>query len=338
MQIDLRSDTVTKPTPEMQKAMLSAPVGDDVFGEDPTINKLEQLTAEMFGKEAAIFAPSGTMTNQIAIKIHTSAPGEVICDELSHIYKYEGGGIGFNSGLSVRLLKGNRGRLTANQIEENINPDDVHLPPTQLISLENTCNKGGGSIYELSEMQAIAQVAKKHNLPLHLDGARIFNAIVEKDYTTKDIGKIFDTISVCLSKGLGCPVGSVLVGDAKTIKKARRIRKIFGGGMRQAGILAAAGIYALENNISRLKDDHIRAKAIGEALNKASFVKDIMPIDTNIVVFYVHDDFTPEEILEKLKEKNILAMKFGPQMIRMVTHLNFNDEQLNYLTDILKKM
>ncbi|HCQ29432.1 MAG TPA: low-specificity L-threonine aldolase [Flavobacteriales bacterium] len=338
MLIDLRSDTVTKPTPEMKEAMFSAPVGDDVFGEDPTINQLEKMAAEMFGKEAAIFAPSGTMTNQIAIKIHTSAPGEVICDELSHIYKYEGGGIGFNSGLSVRLLKGDRGRLTANQIEENINPDDVHLPPTQLISLENTCNKGAGSIYELNDMQAIAQVAKKHNLPLHLDGARIFNAIIEKDYSANDIGQLFDTISVCLSKGLGCPVGSVLVGDEKNIKKARRIRKILGGGMRQAGILAAAGIYALENNISRLKDDHNRAKAIGEALKNASFVKDIMPIETNIVVFYVQDNTTPEAILEKLKEKNILAVKFGPQMIRMVTHLDFDDKQLDHLCKTIKNM
>ncbi len=336
MRVDLRSDTVTRPLEEMKEAMFSAPVGDDVFGEDPTVNRLEEIAARMFGKEAALFAPSGTMTNQIAIKIHTSAPGEVICDALAHIYKYEGGGIAFNSGLSVRLLPGNRGRITARQVEQNINPDDVHMPPTQLIALENTSNKGGGSIYEWEEMQAIAQVARNYRLPLHLDGARIFNALAEKEYSAKDIGSIFDTISVCLSKGLGCPVGSLLLGDAKTIRKARRIRKILGGGMRQAGILAAAGIYALENNIHRLKDDHKRAKILGEALQQASFVKKVMPVDTNIVVFYVRENTSPEKILDKLQEKDILAVKFGPQTIRMVTHLDFDDQQLEYVIKTLK--
>ncbi len=263
MIIDLRSDTVTKPTPEMLEAMFSAKVGDDVFGEDETINELEALGASIFGKEAAIFCPSGTMTNQIGIKVHTNPPGEVICDETSHVYMYEGGGIGFNAGLATKLLKGDRGRLTAQMIENAINPDDVHKPVSQLVSLENTSNRGGGSIYELSEIKKIKTLCIENGLKLHLDGARIFNALVEADYTAKDMGQQFDTISICLSKGLGAPVGSLLVGSATDIKQARRIRKLFGGGMRQAGYIAAAGIFALKNNVARLKDDHQRARELG---------------------------------------------------------------------------
>ena len=338
MVIDLRSDTVTVPCEDMKKAMFNAKIGDDVFGDDEAVNELEALGAAMFGKEAAIFCPSGTMTNQIAIKIHTNAPGEVICDELSHIYKYEGGGIGFNAGLATKLIKGDAGRLTAAQIEVAINPDDIHFPETQLVSLENTCNKAGGTIYELEELKKIRTLCTKKELKLHLDGARIFNALEEADYTAKDIGEQFDTISVCLSKGLGAPVGSLLLGTKKDIKKARRIRKIFGGGMRQAGFLAAAATYALKNNITRLSEDHQRAKQLENVLNGLSFVKEVSPVFTNIVVFEVKEAIDFNVIIAKLANQNIKVMPFGPQQIRIVTHLNFTDEMLVQLIDVLKKI
>ena len=266
--IDFRSDTVTKPTPGMLAFMQAAPVGDDVFGEDPSINSLEKITAAMFGKEAGLFCPSGTMTNQIAIKTHTQAGDEVICDELSHIYQYEGGGIAFNSGCSVKLLQGDRGRLTPAQILAGINAEDVHKPPTSLVSLENTVNRGGGSCYDFSTFEEIKKIADQHKLGLHLDGARIFNAIVHKGEAPLDYGRVFDSISICLSKGLGAPVGSVLVGSNPFIKKARRWRKVFGGGMRQAGFLAAAGIYALDHHIYRLAEDHTKALLLRDALLK----------------------------------------------------------------------
>ncbi|MCB0401700.1 MAG: aminotransferase class I/II-fold pyridoxal phosphate-dependent enzyme [Flavobacteriales bacterium] len=338
MIIDLRSDTVTVPTPEMQEAMFAAPIGDDVFGEDPTVNRLEELGANLFGKEAGIFCPSGTMTNQIGIKIHTNPPGEVICDENSHVYMYEGGGIGFNAGLATKLLKGDRGRLTAAAIEAAINPDDVHKPVSQLVSLENTCNRGGGSIYELNEIKKIRSLCDEKGLKLHLDGARIFNALVEADYTARDMGQQFDTISICLSKGLGAPVGSLLVGSKADIKQARRIRKLFGGGMRQAGYIAAAGIYALENHVDRLKEDHRRAKELGAALEALPYTKSVMPIDTNIVVLNVAESIDSQEIIRKLGEKGVKVIAFGPQQIRMVTHLNFNDDMLAETIKTLKSI
>ncbi|PJB15138.1 MAG: threonine aldolase [Flavobacteriales bacterium CG_4_9_14_3_um_filter_32_8] len=338
MIVDLRSDTVTVPTLAMKEAMFNAIVGDDVFGDDETVNKLEALGAAIFGKEAAVYCPSGTMTNQIAIKINSNPPGEIICDELSHVYKYEGGGIGFNSGLASKLLKGTNGRLTARQIEVAINPDDVHFPETQLVSLENTCNKGGGTIYKLEEIKKIRTLCTNKGLKLHLDGARIFNAIVEKNYTALDIGSQFDTLSVCLSKGLGAPVGSLLLGTTEAIKKARRIRKIFGGGMRQSGYLAAAGIYALENNIQRLKEDHQRAKQLGATLQSVSFVKEVLPVYTNIVVFEIIDTIDYQSIIKKLAEKNVKVVAFGPQQIRMVTHLNFTDDMLTETISILKNL
>ena len=336
MIIDLRSDTVTVPTSGMKDAMFNAKVGDDVFGDDETVNTLENLGATIFGKEAAIYCPSGTMTNQIAIKINTNSPGEVICDELSHVYKYEGGGIGFNSGLASKLLKGDAGRLTAQQIKVAINPDDVHFPETQLVSLENTCNKGGGTIYDIEEIKKIRSLCSDKNLKLHLDGARIFNAIVEADYSAKDIGAQFDTISVCLSKGLGAPVGSLLLGTKADIKKARRIRKLFGGGMRQAGYIAAAGIYGLENNINRLKEDHQKAKELGTTLEDLSYVKKVLPVITNIVVFEVVNEIDFNEIIKKLNIKGLRCVAFGPQQIRLVTHLNFTDDMLTEAIKILK--
>lgn len=338
MYIDFRSDTVTKPSIEMKEAMMTAVVGDDVFGDDPTVNKLQDMAAKLFNKEAALFCPSGTMANQIAIKIHTNSPGEVICDELAHVYKYEGGGIGFNSGLATKLLKGDKGRLTVELIESAINPDDIHFPTTQLICLENTCNKGGGSIYEMTEIKKISKFCKKNGLKLHLDGARIFNAIVESNYTSQEIGNQFDTISVCLSKGLGAPIGSLLIGSSEDIKKAKRIRKILGGGMRQAGYLAAAGIYALENNINRLKDDHQHAKQLAVEFCKLNWIKEVFPVYTNILIIEILPHLDVNHVINKLEKNQIKVAAFGHQQIRIVTHLDIDDEMIKKTIEILKKL
>ena len=333
--IDYRSDTVTKPTPGMLAFMQSAPVGDDVFGEDPSINSLERITAAKFGMEAGLFCPSGTMTNQLAIKTHTQAGDEVICDELSHIYQYEGGGIAFNSGCSVKLLPGDRGRITSEQISAGINPDDVHKPISTLISLENTCNRGGGACYDFDQFSKIKQVAKDHNLALHLDGARIFNAIIAKKEASVDYGNIFDSISICLSKGLGAPVGSVLVGSSSFIKKARRWRKVFGGGMRQAGYLAAAGIYALEHHIDRLADDHSNAKILSECLQKKEYVTSILPVETNIVIATINGKYTAASFVAALKENGILAIAMTPTQVRFVFHLAISESDLARTIDTI---
>ena len=320
----------------MLEAMMAATVGDDVFGDDPTVIKLEEKAAVMFGKEAALYCPSGTMTNQIAIKVHTKPGDEVICEQGSHVYRYEGGGIGFNSGASVRLINGDRGRITAQQVLENINPDDIHYPVSKLVVAENTANRGGGSCYDFLELQKISEACKNNDLKFHLDGARLFNALTETGEITEKAGAIFDSISICLSKGLGAPVGSLLLGDKDFIKQARRIRKVFGGGMRQAGYMAAAGIYALENNVTRLSEDHQKAKIIGQTLKDLHFIKEVLPIQTNIVVFKLVDTIKDSDFLETLKKKNILAIGFGPQTIRMVTHLDFKDSMLDELIRILK--
>lgn len=334
--IDLRSDTITQPTAAMKEAMMAAPVGDDVFGEDPTINALEQKAADYFGMESAIFCPSGTMTNQIAIRVHTAPHTEVICDEKSHIYLYEGGGIAYNSFASVRLLHGDRGRITSEMIQDNINnPDDVHAPISTLVSLENTMNKGGGCVYDFKEIEKISQLCKDKKLKLHLDGARLFNALVATDDDPKQYGKHFDTISICLSKGLGCPVGSLLLGTQEDIKKARRVRKVLGGGMRQAGFLAAAGIYALDHHINRLADDHNRAKRIASALDGLNFVDSVLPVETNIVIFKLANNALSVDFVEKLKQKGILAVPFGKHDVRFVTHLDFDDDMLE---DLIKKL
>ena len=322
MSIDFRSDTVTRPTPGMQEAMMKAPVGDDVFGEDPSINTLQEMTADMFGMEAALFCPSGTMTNQIAIKCHTQPGDEVICDESSHIYQYEGGGIALNSGASVKLLYGDRGRINARQVEEAIQPDDVHRAHTRMVSLENTSNRGGGSCYTFSEIQAIQQVCMRHDLAFHLDGARLWNAIVAKKEDPLHYGKVFDSISVCLSKSLGCPVGSLLLGTKDFIKKAKRYRKVFGGGMRQGGFMAAAGIYALEHHIERLKEDHANAKAIATAISSRSFVKMMLPVETNIIIFELDESLTAPQLVARLKEQDILGYAISPNRVRLVTHLD----------------
>jgi len=336
MIIDLRSDTVTKPSKAMLDAMFCAEVGDDVFNEDPTVLALEDKAAKLFGKENALFCPSGTMTNQIAIKCHTQPGDELICDVNSHIYNYEGGGISSNSGVQAKLVQGDRGRITAKHIEDNINADYDWLTRTSLVCLENTVNRAGGSFYDLETIKQIKIVCEKNKLPLHLDGARIFNAIVENNYSATDIGSQFDSISICLSKGLGAPIGSLLLGSKSFIKKARRVRKVFGGGMRQAGYLAAAGIFALDNNINRLTQDHLRAKEIGKVLSTLSYVESVMPVDTNIVIFNLTDKYTAVSFEEALKPFDIKLAAFGKQTIRFVTHLDFTDEMLANVIEVLK--
>jgi len=336
--IDYRSDTVTRPTPGMLEAMNQAVVGDDVFGEDPTVNRLEKMCAALFGKPAAMFCPSGTMTNQIAIKCHTQPGDEVICDFLSHIYQYEGGGIAFNSGVSVRLINGDKGRITADQVLEAINPIDVHKAITSLVSLENTANRGGGSCYDINEIQRIRELCTQKSLQLHLDGARIFNALVAKSESPLRYGELFDSISICLSKGLGAPVGSVLIGDTPFIQQARRIRKVFGGGMRQAGYIAAAGIYALENHIARLANDHHHARLIAAAWEKKSFIGSIYPVETNIIIFEVSNTYTAPQLAVKLKENDILAIAISPRMIRMVVHLDIHELDVERTIDVIGRL
>jgi len=337
--IDFRSDTVTKPTKEMLEAMFNAPVGDDVFSEDPTVNELQEFAAAYFGKEAALFCSSGTQTNQIAINVHVRPGGEVICHEESHIYKYEGGGIAKNSGASVRLLQGDRGRLTVDEIAKWINnPDDVHFPLTQLVSLEDTANRGGGAIYDFEEIKKIKAFCIANNLPLHLDGARLMNALVETGIDPKEYAAQFDSISLCLSKGLGAPVGSVLVGTKEFIKQARRVRKVFGGGMRQAGIIAAGGLYALKNNVERLKIDHDHARIVEATLNELDWVASVLSVQTNIVVAILKDPAQRDTIIERLAERNIRIMAFGPGMLRLVTHLDVTSEQIEETCSVLKSL
>lgn len=338
MLIDLRSDTLTKPSPGMLEAMMNATVGDDVFEEDPTVAELEMKGAGMLGFDAGLFCPSGTMTNQIGIRVLTQPQDEVICDKRSHIYLYEGGGISYNSMVSVALVDGDRGRLSPAQIEENIKPDNIHFPRTRLVALENTFNKAGGCYYTMDQIKSIHQVIKKHGLALHLDGARLFNALVETGDDPTEIGKYFDTVSVCLSKGLGAPVGSLLLSSTDNIKKAKRVRKVLGGAMRQAGYLAAAGIYALDNNIQRLKKDHDNAKEIGRILLGCDQVFDVEPVDTNIIIFSLNDGEDENDFLNLLKKYGILALGFGGNSIRMVTHLDIDDDMMEQFESAIKSI
>lgn len=336
--IDLRSDTVTRPTPGMLEAMFNARVGDDVFRDDPTVNALEEKAAKLFGMESSIFCPSGTMTNQIAVNVHTHPGDEVICHKHSHVYYYEGGGMMRNSGVSVCLLEGERGVVDAADIAGQINPDDVHRPVTKLVEVENTMNKGGGACYPYVDLLAISAVCDANNLSLHLDGARLFNAMVATGTNPGDYGAIFDSISICLSKGLGAPVGSLLLGSNDLIHKARRVRKVLGGGMRQAGFLAAAGIYALDNHVDRLKEDHERARYLGNVLNDLNFVNTILPVETNILIFTLNDRFTAKEFIDTLRQFDILALSTGPQTIRFVTHLDFTEEMAGKVEEVLRKL
>lgn len=337
MIVELRSDTFTKPTPGMLQAMLAAETGDDVFGEDPSVNKLENMAAAYFGMEAALYCPTGTMSNQVAIKVHTQPGDEVICDKSAHVFLYEGGGIAFNSGSQVRLLEGDRGRIRASQVAESINnPNDVHKANTSLVCLENTCNRGGGSCYDLREIAAIRQVCDSNGLRLHLDGARLFNALVATGQDAKEYGRLFDSISVCLNKGMGCPMGSMLLGSRHFIHKARRVRKVLGGGMRQAGYMAACGIYAIENHIARLAIDHQHAKQLAEALETASYASRVHPVETNIIVFDVQAGIKSETIAKHFEDVNIRVMAIAPTQIRMVTHLDVTSEMIDYVVDFIK--
>lgn len=338
MVIDYRSDTVTKPGKAMFEAMMQAEIGDDVFGEDPSVNALEQTISSLFGMETALFCPSGTMTNQIAIKIHTQPGDEVICDESAHVYQYEGGGIAFNSGASVRLISGNRGQITAAQVLEAINPDDVHKAKTSLVCIENTSNRGGGSCYDIEELKNIKKLCRENGLKLHLDGARLFNALVTKQETPEQYGELFDSISICLSKSLGCPVGSLLIGKKEFVERGRRIRKVFGGGMRQAGYMAAAGLYALKHNIDRLATDHTHAKLIGNAWSRKSFVKMVLPVETNIIIFELDETVSAQQLVLRLKEQHILSYAIAPNRLRLVLHLDITEQMVEKTIEVINNL
>ena len=339
MEINLVSDTVTKPTPEMLRYMFQAQVGDDVYKQDPTVIALESMVAQIFGMEAALFFPSGTMANQTAIKLHTQPGEQIIADKYAHVYNYEGGGASFNSGVSCCLLDGDRGMITAEQVAGAINnPEFYHSPLTSLVCVENTSNKGGGACYDFEEFKRIRKVCDENNLKFHMDGARIWNALVHKKENPTEYGKVFDTISVCLSKGLGAPIGSLLISDKATIKRALRIRKILGGGMRQVGYLAAAGIYALQNNVNRLVDDHRRAKELGDLLEKLPWVEKVEPVETNILIFSLKKGFDENLLIEKLKQKSIFISSMGPGKLRIVTHLDYKEVMHNYVIDTLQKL
>jgi threonine aldolase len=337
--INLLSDTVTKPTTEMLQAMFQAKVGDDVFHEDPTVNTLQKKVAKMFNMEDALFFPSGTMANQVAINIHTNPGEQIICDKWAHVYNYEGGGAAVNSGVTTLLIDGNRGMFTAEQVKSNLNINsNIHLPQTSLITVENTTNKGGGACWNIQELQKIKNLCVENNLSFHLDGARLFNALVVKNEKPAQYGELFDTISICLSKGLGAPIGSVLIGTKEHVRKALRVRKRLGGGMRQVGYLAAAGIYALDNNINRLAEDHKKAKKIETALKQLNYVKNVEPVETNIVIFYLIDSVKPKEFIQKLKKNNILITEMGQGKIRIVTHLDITDKMIDKVVNTFKSL
>ena len=332
--IDFRSDTVTKPTPEMLDFMMKAPVGDDVFEEDPTVNELENFAASLFGFEAGLFCTSGTQTNQIALKVHTQPGDEIICHEEAHIYRYEGGGMMINSQASPRFIRGNRGRIEPHLLEDQINPDDIHYPVTKVIAIEDTANRGGGAIYDFNDILKIKAFCNQNQLKLHLDGARVFNALAENGIDPKTYGAPFDSISICLSKGLGAPVGSILLGSSDFIKKARRVRKYLGGGMRQAGIIAAGGLYALKNNIDRLKIDHARAKELETFYNAENWVDSVLEVETNIVVVILKNHSKQESIVQQYADNGVMLMAFGKGRLRLVTHLDISDSDIENVKSI----
>ncbi len=337
--VDLRSDTITLPSKEMKEAMMSAPLGDDVFGDDPSVRSLEDYACRLFGMEAALFCPSGTMTNQIGVRVHTQPGDEIICHQTAHVYNYEGGGMSANSGVSAWLLPGDRGVFSVDHIAEAYhNPEDPHYPLSRLVVIENTSNKGGGSIWPMDNILEIQQLCHKLGLSLHLDGARLFNALVERGEDPKDFGQIVVSVSICLSKGLGAPVGSLLLGEKAFIAKARRIRKMFGGGMRQAGIIAAAGEFALKNNIQRLKEDHRRAKSIEKELKVAGWVQNVLPVDTNIIIAEVPVDIIAERVVEKFQEQGILIVPFSKHTFRIVTHMDVDDDMISKTIDAIRKI
>lgn len=336
MEINLISDTVTKPTPEMLQAMFSAKVGDDVYKQDPTINALEEKVAQLFGYSNALFFPSGTMANQTAIKLLTNPGDQIIAHKYAHIFNYEAGGVAFNSGVSCNLVTGESGLINAQLVQNAIHdPEFYHAPLSKLVCVENTTNKGGGACYSLQTLHEIKQVCLKNNLKFHLDGARIWNAMVAKNQEASEFGKIFDTISVCLSKGLGAPVGSLLLIPNELYKPALRIRKIFGGGMRQAGFLAAAGIYAIDNHVQRLAEDHKKAKELYALLQTQPWVAQIEPIETNIVIFTIQNYLNEQDVVLKLAQKGIQISNMGQGKLRMVTHLDYRQVMHDYVLEVL---
>lgn len=338
--IDLRSDTVTKPTAEMRRAMAEAEVGDDVYGEDPTVNALQDKAAKLLGKEAAIFVCSGTMANQLAIKAQTHHGDQIIADKNCHTFTSEAGAVAALSGVLVHTIEGERGILKVEQIKQAIRPKDHHFAPTHLISLENTHNRGGGSVYPLEEIAKIRELAQEVGLRMHLDGARLFNASVASGIQAREYARYFDSASFCLSKGLGCPVGSLVVGSAELIDTVHRFRKMFGGGMRQVGILAAAGIYALDNNISRLKEDHENAKELAGALHAIKGVA-ISPeeVETNIVIFDVAGTgMDAQSVTERLRACGVLMLPRSPTQIRAVTHLDVDAEDIGHAIETIHQV
>ena len=338
-EINLISDTITRPTPGMLAFMMKAKVGDDVFSADPTVIELQHKIATLFGMEAALFFPSGTMANQTAIKLHTQPAEQIICDKWSHVYNYESGGASFHSGVSCKLIDGHRGMFKAEQLTENINdPEQYYLPLSSLVVVENTTNKGGGACWDYTELEKIQKVCAERGLSYHLDGARLFNALVAKNEAPKQYGKLFDSISICLSKGLGAPIGSLLLSSEKNIYNAIRIRKLFGGGMRQVGYLAAAGIYALDHHVDRLEEDHQRAKTLGEALMASDWIEKVEPIETNIIIFKLHKNRDEQLFLAALEKENIKLISMGEGKLRIVTHLDFTDEMLSKVLEVLKKI
>lgn len=335
--IDLRSDTVTKPTDEMRKAMARAEVGDDVYGEDPTVNRLQDMAAAMLGKRLALFVPSGTMANQLAIRSHTQPGQEIIVESKSHVVRYEQGAAGALAGVQLHWVTGERGIMTVEQVEAAIRPNDAHSITTALICIENTHNAGGGTIYPLSTIEKIRALAVRHGIPMHLDGARLFNAVAATTLPPTVYAQHFETVSLCLSKGLGAPVGSLLISnDQRLMDRARRFRRMYGGAMRQAGILAAAGIYALERHVARLKTDHEHAKKLARQLQHISAIQ-IAPqhVETNIVIFDIVDEHrSPAELVAALKEHGVLINAVGGQSYRAVTHLHITDKQIDEAADV----
>ncbi|MFM6959641.1 MAG: threonine aldolase family protein, partial [Schleiferiaceae bacterium] len=333
---DFRSDTVTRPTEGMLRAMASAPVGDDVLGDDPTVQRLEAVLAERFGTEAGLFCPSGTMTNQIAVKVHTRPGDELICSKLAHVYNYEGGGLAFNSGVQVRVGGDDYGRLTAHDAEALLQPmDNVHAAPTRLVVAENTSNKGGGTTLGLASLRELGAFARTHRLGYHLDGARLFNALVADREQPEDYGRLFDSLSICLSKGLGAPVGSVLLGSSAFITEARRIRKRLGGGMRQAGYLAAAGLYALEHHVDRLAEDHARAARLAAFMKELDYVAEIKPAATNMVLFRLVEGADASALLAHLEAAGIRLIAMDRHWLRAVLHYDVGDAELELLCGAL---
>jgi threonine aldolase len=332
--IDLRSDTVTRPTKGMRQAMADAEVGDDVFGDDPTVIRLETRVAELFGMQRAVFVPSGTMANQISIRAHTEPGNEIICHESSHVYLYEGGAPAALAGCSLRLLTGERGMFSADDVERAIRPDDQHFPKTTLVVVENTQNRGGGSVWSLDAIAAIRDVARKHGLKMHLDGARILNACVAAKASPAGYARHFDSATICFSKGLGAPVGSAVAGSTEFIARARRFRKMYGGAMRQAGILAAAAEYALNHHVERLADDHQNARVLADALSACGCLK-VVPPETNIVYFDIDEKLgTAKQFAESLRDRGVWTIPVAPQRIRAVTHLDVSPSDIQRAGDV----